>query len=235
LRDLRGLVQTLLQHVEGVQAHLPSAAQLARIRTEWDAAPLDQLTLWQERVTACLQSLTLEQAESGKHAVTQQASAGTAPVSPAMDAVTGLPTRKIAESAIQTALSGSKPVYVALFYVHRMGLTNARFGEAIGNQVMQFCGQHIATHLIRSNDLLSRWRGASLLAVLERDGTEQAVTAEVQRIVSAPLSRFFETTSRTVYLPMKMSAEVIATTGKTWTEIEERIETFILHAAHATE
>src|SRR5262249_17600623 len=87
--------------------------------------------------------------------------AKSAPTAPklAMDAVTGLPLAAEVEAAIQRAAAGEAHAYAAVFYVHRMSLTNAKFGAAIGDQVLLFCSQHIATRLVRVNDLLFRWNG----------------------------------------------------------------------------
>lgn len=147
-----------------------------------------------------------------------------APAPSTFDACTGLPTRPDAEAMIQRAMSGTAQVYVAALYVHRMNLINARFGDAIGNQVILFCSQHIATNLSGHNDALFRWRGPGFVAVLERNESQLAVASEVQRFTSVPLSRFFETPSRTVYLPIKLTAEVIPTAGKTVEEVIEQVQ-----------
>jgi GGDEF domain-containing protein len=133
-----------------------------------------------------------------------------------------------AEAAIRRALEGDAQGYVAMFYLHRMHLINARFGDAIGNQVILFCSQHIATHLTGATDALFRWRGPGFVALLERSDSALAVASEVQRFTSMPLSRFFETPSRTVYLPIKLTGEVLALHGKTF----EEVLTSVQHSLH---
>jgi len=156
----------------------------------------------------------------------------------AVDATTGLLKRPDAEAALTRALEvayleGMK-AYAVVFYLHRMPLTNARFGEAIGNQVILFCSQHIATTVTRVNDSLYRWSGPTFVAILERTESESAVNSEVQRILSAPFSRFFETSSRSVYLPVKITAEVIPLYDTDLAAVTEHVERFVLKSAGQT-
>jgi GGDEF domain-containing protein len=121
-------------------------------------------------------------------------------------------------------VSPGAQTYVVAFYVHRMQLINARFGDAIGNQVLMFCGQHLATSLSGANDTLFRWRGPGFVAVLERNESVLAIASEVQRFASTPLSRFFETPLRTVYLPIKLTAEILPTAGKSVEDVLEQVQ-----------
>lgn len=163
------------------------------------------------------------------------AAAAALPLGPALDPSTGLPKRAEAEKALQRAVDSGATIWVAMFYVNRMSLTNARFGESVGNQVLLFCSQHLGAHLNRSGDQLFRWSGPGFIAVLQRQDSELAVTTEIQRIVSAQLSRFFETPSRTVFLPMKMTGEAILTAGRTFPQVCEMIEEFFLRVGVAKE
>jgi hypothetical protein len=63
--------------------------------------------------------------------------------------------------------------------------------------------------------------------VLERQESALNVSSEVQRMVSAPLSRFFETSSRSVYLPIKMTATVLPLADTNFAEVSGAIEHFI--------
>ena len=167
------------------------------------------------------------------------AMAGSGPLAPvhssgsSLDACTGLPDRTEAEAAIRSALGADGKTYVASFYLHRMNLANARFGKAIGDhQVIVFCSQHLST-LINSTDSLYRWTGPAFVAILQRQESAVKVSGEIQRIVSTPLSRFFETASRTVYLPVKMTGDVFETRHQTYAKLTDQIEKFILSASGA--
>jgi GGDEF domain-containing protein len=152
-----------------------------------------------------------------------------------VDPCTGLAKRPEAEAAMQRALDagpGSETnSYAAVFYIHRMALTNARFGEAIGNQVVLFCSQQLATGVTRANDSLFRWSGPAFVAILERAESESAVNSEIQRLISSPFSRFFETSSRSVYLPMKITGKVIPLFDTNFAEVSGQLDNFILTAS----
>lgn len=182
----------------------------------------------QDRVTILEQSAALGVAGGVAGGTAGGAGNGSGPN---VDACTGLPVRAEAEVAIRSVIGGDRQCYVAVFYVHRMALTNARFGEAIGNQVILFASQHVATAVAKQRDLLFRWTGPAFVAVLERDEALLAVNSEVQRVISAPVSRFFETPNRSVYLPIKISGEVISLEEQSYAEVAGKIERFILNAS----
>ena len=149
----------------------------------------------------------------------------------AVDPCTGLAVRAEGEAAIRRAVSEGTPGYVAVFYLHRMALTNARFGEAIGNQVIMFASQHLATAIARQNDQMFRWTGPAFVAVLERVEAMLTVNNEVQRTISSPISRFFETPTRSVYLPIKITGDIVPLEGNSYAEVADKIERFILTAS----
>lgn len=159
------------------------------------------------------------------------ASGPRAATSNAFDPCTNLPTRAEAESALERAVTNASQTYAAVFYLHRMAMINARFGEAIGNQMLLFCSQHIASRLTHAGDSLFRWSGPAFLAILDRSDAYLSVSNDVQRMVSVPLSRFIETPSRSVYLPMKVTAEVFPLFKTTSEEALRRIERFIVNAS----
>jgi GGDEF domain-containing protein len=147
-----------------------------------------------------------------------------------LDPCTGLPNRAEGEAAIRRALAANDRTYLAVFYLHRMNLANARFGKAIGDQVIQFCAQHLSA-FTKNGDSLYRWSGPAFVAILRRQESQLRVTSEIQRVSSAPLSRFFETDSRSVYLPIKLSSAVIGMGNETYAQATDQIERFILGAS----
>ena len=98
-----------------------------------------------------------------------------------------------------------------------------------------FCSQHIAGRLTKTDDAMFRWMGPAFVAILRREESELSVLSEIQRVASTPLSRFFETSSRTVYLPMKLSGEAFSLQTKTYDEVKERMEKFILRCSQTAE
>jgi len=112
-----------------------------------------------------------------------------------------------------------------------MSLINARFGEEIGNEILLYCSQHIATSLIRPTDSLFRWAGPLFVAILEREESAPAVAGEVRRVVSAPLSRFFDNSSRTMYLPIRLTAETLPAANQEYETLAGQISHFVLSSS----
>ncbi len=145
------------------------------------------------------------------------------------DPCTGLPKRQEAEAALAQAIGQKR--YGVVFYLHRMPLTISRFGDAIGDQVAIFCSQHVASVMAGPGDALFRWSGPVFLAILDRKEATPAVIAEVQKVTSASFSRIFETPARSVYLPVKITADVIALFDTTQADVTQKIEGFIQKAS----
>lgn len=254
LGESRSLINMLLTHL----AETPVASEVS-VRALGEAGDAIQAAVSagefsaaKEKLANYLESLGKEHEASRKQSedlanglqdrvtILEQsaAMAGSAPLAPSyssgssLDACTGLPDRTEAEAAIRSALAVDGKTYVAAFYLHRMNLANARFGKAIGDQVIVFCSQHLST-LINSTDSLYRWTGPAFVAILQRQESAMKVSGEIQRIVSTPLSRFFETASRTVYLPVKMTGDVFETRHQTYAKLTDQIEKFILSASGA--
>ena len=147
------------------------------------------------------------------------------------DPGTGLPLRSEAEEMLRQMIEAGRQAYAVVFYLHRMALTNARFGEAIGNQVILFCSQHLATAVLRADDHFYRWQGPAFVAIIERPESLQAVTSEIQRLSAAPISRHFETPSRSVYLPIRLTSEVVPLFEATVPEVLGQVGRFILNTS----
>lgn len=252
---MRGLLLTLIGHLESVHTGAGDFAQLAQIRDHLDAACREDLDLVPEMLSRCLSSLKqdfvekqkaeevlmaefcdqvklLEQSTGTATSLTSGTHRGTTPAV-LSDPCTGLPSKAEAEAALRRA-AGSPQLYVAVFYVHRMHLVNARFGENVGNEILLFCSQHIATSLVRPSDSLFRWTGPAFVAILERADSPVVVATEVRRLVSAPLSRFFDNSSRTMYLPIKLSAETIPAASQTHAAVVDLVGQFVHHASRTS-
>jgi GGDEF domain-containing protein len=249
LIDAKDTAEIFLGHLEKLHSDRESQPILAALRTTVEQALAEgKLSTAREAALASLDELAQQAANRRTRSLEltgdlqaritileQSVPQGVKPAPsapPTVDATTGLPKRADAEAAIHHALaavsgSGSK-LYAAVFYLHRMPLTNARFGEAIGNQVVLFCSQHLATTVTRTNDLLFRWSGPAFVAILERPESEQAVNGEIQRLISSPFSRFFETSSRSVYLPVKVTGHVLPLFETNFAEVSDKLERFIL-------
>jgi GGDEF domain-containing protein len=247
LGDVGAIMNLFVEHLNVVHAGADTRDSLAAIRAAIKAG-VEEANLHRaleptgQALSALAQNGDARQAEikTLQNRIAQLEQSPTAPRLPAaatqatyatVDGTTGLPVRSEAEGALRRAIETEAHSYAAVFYLHRMALTNARFGESIGNQVILFCSQHIASLVARNNDALFRWSGPAFVAVLDRDESEISVAAEVQRLVGNPLSRFFETSARSVYLPVKVTGSVIPLFNTSYDDAIERLQTFILNAS----
>jgi GGDEF domain-containing protein len=118
-----------------------------------------------------------------------------------LDAATGLPGKKEAIKAIQTAVASPHNKFLAIAVVGRLQAVNARFGNVIGDQVLATFAEHFKKHLLAS-DWVFRWQGPAMIVVLEREGRLDKVCAEIRAFADAKLEKTVEVGARTVMLPI---------------------------------
>ncbi len=147
------------------------------------------------------------------------------------DPGTGLPDWKEARRALERALKENRKISIAAFYVHRMNYINARFGNTIGDKILFVCSQHLAAALVHPGDTLYRWKGPAFIAILEREESQAHTENDIQRLLSAPLSQYLETPSRTVYLPIKLTGHTAPVEVNTFSSMEDWIEQYVLRSS----
>jgi GGDEF domain-containing protein len=121
-----------------------------------------------------------------------------------LDAATGLPSKKEAMEAIQTAVAAPRNKFLAIAVVSRVQAVNARFGYAIGDRVLAAFSEHFRANL-GANDQLFRWHGPALVAVMEREDRIEKVRTEIRRFAEAKLEKTVEVGNRTILLPVSAS------------------------------
>lgn len=220
--DASLILDLFVNHLERIYTDGTSRGILGQLRTELeDAIKAGTLAEAREGTAKRLSELSKPRGAGLVAAKGQQ------PTDPG----TGLPLRPEAEEMLRQTIEAGRQAYAVVFYLHRMALTNARFGEAIGNQVILFCSQHLATAVLRPDDLLYRWQGPAFVAIIERPESLQAVTSEIQRLAAAPISRHFETPSRSVYLPIRLTLEVVPLFETNVADVLGQVGRFILNTS----
>jgi GGDEF domain-containing protein len=141
-----------------------------------------------------------------------------------LDLVTGLPNFRAAEQAIRAAIAANTATYAVLLCVDRVEVINSRFGFAIGDRILMLFGQHLAQKL-SNNDRLYRW-GTGFLALLDRNGPEISVRAEIARMVSARLEEQIDLGGRSVLLPIAASWMLTSLAGATLEKISQKLDSF---------
>ncbi len=88
--------------------------------------------------------------------------------------------------------------------VNRVQAVNARFGYAIGDQVLAIAAQQIRAAL-SADDKVCRWQGPALLAILTRPENLMTVRDEIRRFADKKLEKTFVVGTRSVLLPISTS------------------------------
>jgi GGDEF domain-containing protein len=146
---------------------------------------------------AALESIQLELTQS------QERMRGMA-MGPHLDPATGLPGKVEAERRLQADVVSPGTKFLLLAVVNRLQAVNARFGNAIGDQVLCVAAGHFRAAL-PAEDQLYRWQGPALVAVLSRTEAIGTVREEVRRFAEKKLEKSFSIGSRSVLLPISAS------------------------------
>lgn len=104
------------------------------------------------------------------------------------DPVTGLASRSAAEVGIHEAANAGGSRYLLVAVLGKMQSINARFGYAVGDEVLCEFTSRVAGRLC-SNAAFFRWNGPTIVAVLQRSQPMQVVSSEVGRVLEAPISK----------------------------------------------
>jgi GGDEF domain-containing protein len=121
-----------------------------------------------------------------------------------LDPATGLPGKAEAEKGLQEAAESGDEKFLLLAVINRLQAINARFGYAIGDQVLAVAAEHFRGALA-AQDQLYRWQGPALLAILNRTAAIDSVRDEVRRFAEKKLEKTFAIGSRSVLLPISAS------------------------------
>jgi GGDEF domain-containing protein len=141
------------------------------------------------------------------------------------DLVTGLPNFRDGERAIRAAIAAGGSTYAIMLSVDRLEVINGRFGFAVGDRILMLFGQHLAQRFSKS-DSLFRWRGPAFLALLDRQGPEISVRAEIARMVAARMDQEIELGGRSVLLPITSSWMITNVAGSTVEKITQKLDAF---------
>lgn len=185
------------------------------------AATFEQVKSLGARVAECLETLQVETARQNerhqealaqlRHEVESSwhppVNAGVPPANG--DSLSGLPLRAKAEGALEEATHSNGHCFVVAFVVDRVQLINARFGYAVGDQILVLLRDHLAKHL-QAGDQLFRWTGPVFLALLDRPNLPDGVRAEVKRITSVKLETTVQIGTRSVLLPVASTSAIFS-------------------------
>ena len=215
--ELQKMITMLTQTVIAVGASSEtSVAGLQQIEKSLEQTRMvEDIHLVKAQLGECLKSVrgeAVRQKAEGKAALdriqqeldqSQERMGGMAVVS-VLDPATGLPSKVEAEKALQAAAVSPGAKFLFLAVINRLQVVNARFGNAIGDQVLGVAAEHFRAALL-ADDKLYRWQGPALLAVLNRTEDIGTVREEVRRFAEKKLEKSFSIGTRSVLLPISAS------------------------------
>ena len=137
-----------------------------------------------------------------------------------VDPATGLPPRSKAVDSIMETCSSQQQAFAACLAIDRLQSVNLTFGSDIGDQILRYFASHVRGNLPPS-DSLFRWTGASLLAVAPRAESLQHVRDEFAKLMAQKLEYTFQTSTRSVLLPITARWVVIPFSASPGTLIEQ--------------
>ena len=125
------------------------------------------------------------------------------------DGSADLPTRLKAEAALDRVIKAGGYGLVAAYVVDRVQLINARFGYAVGDEILAVFQKHLRQGL-KPKDQLFRWTGPAFLVLMDRTGLSEGVRGEVNRLASAKLETTVHLDNRSVLLPVTCTSAVFS-------------------------
>jgi len=190
-----------------------SVSRLQDIEKAMDRSRLvEDIQLLKLRLGECLESVrdeAMRQKKEGqsvlqtlkKELEVSQDRVGSFRLSSEPDAATGLPGKAEAEKALQAAMASPGGKFLVIAVCSRVQAVNARFGHAVGDQVLAAFAEHFVKGL-SPRDRLYRWQGPALLALLERTERLDRVRTELRQFADLKLEKTIVVGQRTVLIPI---------------------------------
>ena len=120
-----------------------------------------------------------------------------------------LQPRAKAEAAFDRVIQAGGNAYLAVFVVDRVQLINARFGYAVGDEVLVLFQEHLRRNT-QPGDQFFRWTGPVFLVLMDRPDLAESVRARVKHMTSAKLETTVQLDSRSVLLPVTATSTIIS-------------------------
>jgi GGDEF domain-containing protein len=142
-----------------------------------------------------------------------------------VDAATGLPGAAECMETVREVIARGTRHYAVVMVVNRVEPIVARFGKEAGDWMLGRFREYVENEL-EETDLLFRWSGPAMVAIVERPQTFEQVRAFVKRIFETPISETIDVNGRSVFVPITAawSAFLICATPET---TEKQIQKFV--------
>ncbi len=117
------------------------------------------------------------------------------------DVITGLPTRKEAETALAQAARSGIQTYAAVMVLDRLQMMNTRFGREAGDEILRAFTEMVQQRLTPT-DRFFRWSGPVLVALLPRNVSLEMTRIAFNRVMETRLEHTIQTQSRSILIPI---------------------------------
>lgn len=142
-----------------------------------------------------------------------------------VDSATGLPGQPECLEAVREVIAKGSRHYALVMVVNRIEPISARFGKDAGDRMLVRFREYVESQL-EETDLLFRWSGPVMVAIMERPQTFDQVRISVKRMFEAPISETIDFNGRSVFVPISAAWSVfmICVTPET---AEKQIQKFV--------
>lgn len=236
-RDFQSIVKMLRDSiVKMASENIESVQDLNRIDQELNGGPgFKDLQSLRVHLGACLPGLRKEverERLASKALIERLQIEMESAVSPAerlargrFDTATGLPGQKECIAAIHEAVARGTRHYAVVMVVNRIDPITARFGREAGDWMLSRFREFVQSEFEEA-DLLFRWCGPAIVAVVERAQPFDQIRAFVKRIFETPISETIDVNGRSVFVPIS-AAWSIFTICATPETTEKQIQKFV--------
>ena len=218
--EMQNMISMLAQTVISISGGSElSTEALLHIKHELEqAAALEDVEKLKLRLGECLKTVcdeTTRQKRDTEAIVielqrnVQRVQSSTGPNSD-IDPVTALPRASSAKAAFAEGLNSIGRKYIVMMVVDRLQLINARFGGAVGDQVIRTLQKYVESNVVAHGDLLFRWTGPALVALIARQESIDQVRSSLKRLLDKRIENEFDVGGRLALIPLTVAWSVIA-------------------------
>ncbi|HTA42805.1 MAG TPA: diguanylate cyclase [Bryobacteraceae bacterium] len=232
-RELKNIVNMLTETVAAIAGeNTKSVERLRDIRSLLESRGAADLEALKQQVGECLRVFReetmrqREEAESEMMALRREIELGARPLATPelhpLDPATNLPPKDACVVAMHEPIPPGKRRYVVVMVVNRLQAINARFGYEVGSRVLRHFGEFIQQQL-RPEDRLFRWRGPSLVALLESSEPLDQIRNRIRRIMELRVEQTLDIEGRSVMIPVSAAwsaFQIITTVAAAEKQIE---------------
>lgn len=194
--NLKAMLELLVRALlPALPAASVSSAKLKDLSAFLDSGTLDNAALAAHRTALESCRSVLAQDITRLRNALESGAAGPPP-----DSATGLPGPAAAQQLITQRVAEGHPTFAAILVLDQLRALNARFGRAVGDEVLKLAAQGLALHLDGSG-ILHRWRGPAFLVVCTK-GQRQADDLEerIRKLVVRRLESTINVESRSIHV-----------------------------------